>query len=210
MKSPKVRFVITLLFGWSGLHRFMAKKPWTGLLYLCTFGLCGIGWLYDIIKAWQACVRAKRAAEAKAARPEKESFEVVGLPYRMDAVESLARLNAKYNLTAEELIENGYAGDRIYKYSYKRGDVKLIPEPDNAHDSNAIKVVFSGTHIGYISSAENAALLARINAGDVDRVTGHIGGGDYRIVSEDGSDARYQSAVSATVTVTYKPQPARW
>lgn len=42
-------FVITLCLGWLGVHRFMQKKYGTGILWLCTFGLFGIGWIVDII-----------------------------------------------------------------------------------------------------------------------------------------------------------------
>ncbi len=33
--------------GVGGLHRFYLGKPWTGLLYLCTYNLAGIGLLVD-------------------------------------------------------------------------------------------------------------------------------------------------------------------
>lgn len=42
-------FIITLLFGWCGIHKFMQKKAGMGILYLLTFGLFGIGWVYDCI-----------------------------------------------------------------------------------------------------------------------------------------------------------------
>ena len=45
-----MNFVITLLFGWSGLHKFMQRKYGAGFLYLFTFGVFGIGWVIDIIK----------------------------------------------------------------------------------------------------------------------------------------------------------------
>ena len=35
------------LIGFTGAHRFYYGRPWTGLLWLCTFGLLGIGWLVD-------------------------------------------------------------------------------------------------------------------------------------------------------------------
>lgn len=36
------------IFGFLGAHRFYYGKPKTGTLWLCTFGLLGIGWLVDL------------------------------------------------------------------------------------------------------------------------------------------------------------------
>lgn len=47
-------FIITLLFGWCGVHKFIQKKIGMGLLYLCTMGLFGIGWIYDCIVAFRS------------------------------------------------------------------------------------------------------------------------------------------------------------
>lgn len=41
--------LLCIFLGFLGAHRFYTKKMWTGLLYLFTFGLCGIGWLVDIL-----------------------------------------------------------------------------------------------------------------------------------------------------------------
>lgn len=53
------KFLVTLFLGWSGVHKFMEKKPFLGILYLFTFGLFGIGWSIDIIKALIALIQYK-------------------------------------------------------------------------------------------------------------------------------------------------------
>lgn len=35
------------IFGFTGSHRFYYGKTWTGVLYFCTLGLLGIGWIVD-------------------------------------------------------------------------------------------------------------------------------------------------------------------
>lgn len=51
------KFVICLLFGWLGVHKFMEKKIGMGFLYLFTLGLFGVGWLVDIIRYFCAAIR---------------------------------------------------------------------------------------------------------------------------------------------------------
>ncbi|MBO4838703.1 MAG: TM2 domain-containing protein [Lachnospiraceae bacterium] len=47
--SKWTAFILCFLFGTFGVHRFYAGKIGTGLLWLCTLGFGGIGWLVDII-----------------------------------------------------------------------------------------------------------------------------------------------------------------
>jgi TM2 domain-containing membrane protein YozV len=52
MESSKSRLVALLLcifVGSLGIHRFYAGKTGTGILWLFTLGLCGIGTLVDLI-----------------------------------------------------------------------------------------------------------------------------------------------------------------
>ena len=53
-------FIITLLLGWLGVHKFMQKKYGLGVLYLCTLGLFGIGWIIDTILAFIRMVSGKQ------------------------------------------------------------------------------------------------------------------------------------------------------
>ena len=39
---------ILWIFGFTGSHRFYFGKRWTGLLWMCTLGLLGVGWLIDV------------------------------------------------------------------------------------------------------------------------------------------------------------------
>lgn len=48
-KSKTVALILCILGGYIGLHYFYVGRIGKGLLYMFTFGLCGIGWILDII-----------------------------------------------------------------------------------------------------------------------------------------------------------------
>lgn len=50
IKSAWVDFILCLIFGAYGVHKFREKKIGIGVLYLFTFGLFFFGWLYDCVK----------------------------------------------------------------------------------------------------------------------------------------------------------------
>ncbi len=48
-KDKWVAFILCFFFGVLGVHKFYEGKVGLGILYLFTGGLCGIGWLVDMI-----------------------------------------------------------------------------------------------------------------------------------------------------------------
>ena len=49
-KSKSTAFILCLFFGCLGIHRFYIGKVFTGIIYLFTFGLFGIGAFVDLIR----------------------------------------------------------------------------------------------------------------------------------------------------------------
>lgn len=49
-KKKQVALLLCIFGGYFGLHHFYVGKIGIGILYLCTVGLFGIGWIVDIIK----------------------------------------------------------------------------------------------------------------------------------------------------------------
>ena len=48
-KSRVAALILCVLFGYFGAHHFYVGKKGMGILYLFTVGLCGIGWIVDIV-----------------------------------------------------------------------------------------------------------------------------------------------------------------
>ena len=53
-------FLITLFLGWLGIHRFMKKKYITGAIWLCSFGLFGMGWFVDTVVAFVKMLKGEQ------------------------------------------------------------------------------------------------------------------------------------------------------
>lgn len=121
--SPGVAFGLWLacLFGLCGIHRFYLGKPFTGLLYLFTFGLLGIGQVIDLVrlrgmvedKNLLSEARARRALGAPAVRalpaaPARDPEEQM----RQDILKAAAQ--RKGNITvAQAVLATGKSFEQV-------------------------------------------------------------------------------------------------
>lgn len=48
-KKKWTAFWLCLFLGEFGIHRFYVGKVFTGLIWMFTLGLCGVGWLIDLL-----------------------------------------------------------------------------------------------------------------------------------------------------------------
>jgi hypothetical protein len=60
-----------------------------------------------------------------------------------------------------------YAGEDLW-HDMREGDrLTLVREADNPHDSNAVRVEWRGRKLGYLPRAENQAVAAALDKGEV-------------------------------------------
>ena len=111
--------------------------------------------------------------------------QIVGLDYRKANVMKLAKENPIYKLDKAAILKQGLTNTDIHKYIFADGPTELVQEPDNPHDPNAIKVVVSGQHIGYIKAGSCAHLNKVINEGRVEKILCRIYGGPYKGAFQD-------------------------
>lgn len=135
---------------------------------------------------------------------KEETFSVVGVKYYMDGVNRLGSENPNWRKHVKTLAENGLCGKRIFRYNYTSKPVKLVFEPNNPHDRNAIMVQIAGQKVGYISRDDNRHVGQILKKHDVKFVSGFISGGPYKIVSENGSTEKMEKLITIKVKIGYR------
>ena len=133
----------------------------------------------------------------------KEDFFVVGTPYYQKNIKLLACTTDEWKLTGKSAIESGLLGKKIFHYTYVNKPVKLVLEPDNPEDKNAIAVYIAGEKVGHISREDNIHVAQILNHKSVKYITSRISGGEYKVVSSDEKFIRVDGSVRITVRIAY-------
>lgn len=164
-----ISFIICLFFGYLGFHKFYEKKYKIGLLYLFTFGLLGIGWIYDIFIYLKIIIITNKNNINKVSnsnnffRESNSTFpkyddEYRNLKYEYYDVCVKGSLYRDFDITQIEL-------DHPVFFEF---------EPNNPHDENAIKILYNNLFIGYIPKNNLQEMMKSYSNGKSRQVCGFI------------------------------------
>lgn len=130
-------------------------------------------------------------------------LQVVGVYYRMENVKKLYCPNPDYKKRAKSIANSDLVNKKIYQYTYVNKPVKLVPEPKNEHDKNAIAVYIAGEHVGYISRDENIKINKILKSNEVKFISSFISGGPYKIVSQNGTSVKIDNSIKINIKIGY-------
>ena len=137
------------------------------------------------------------------AQYHEEVFFVAGPHYYEDNIRKLACRNPDYRYGAKRNISDGLVMRKIFQYTYINKPVKLIPEPDNPHDRNAVMVLIAGEKVGYIPADATLHVKRILTACDVKFISSFISGGKYKIVSNNGDVEKLESNIKIKIKIGY-------
>ena len=137
---------------------------------------------------------------------KKTTFLVAGIYYREDAViENLLYENSDYEMRKSEIIESCMEDTYIYKYDTFYGYADLVPEPDNPHDPNAIKVIVNDIHIGYVPAKRTKSIKKILDGSTIFEISCEIFGGPYKILPDEEADIeRGKTDIKSKICIEYK------
>lgn len=135
---------------------------------------------------------------------KEETFSAVGTHYYLKNIEKLATGNPEWKKRGKTLASQGYAGKRVYRYSYVNKPINLIQENNNPHDHNAVMIQIAGEKVGYISAEEALHVRDILNHHTVRFISAFIGGGDYKEIFSDGAFEKHEGEPFVRVKIGYK------
>lgn len=132
---------------------------------------------------------------------KEEKFSVVGVIYYIDNVDKLKVKNKDYDQSDDQFL-NSCSSKSVYQYYYINKPVKLIEEPKNKHDKNAIKVLIAGEHVGYIPRDECLHVKNILHKHEVKFISSFISGGKHKFV-DNGNVFISDRGISIDIKIGY-------
>lgn len=144
---------------------------------------------FDFFKKLFASPQKEEPVKAPSKSNKKvETHRVAGTNHRVKDIASMGLTNGEYLLNKKDLIKRKLFDKCIYQYVFKPSKIELIEEPENPHDSNAIKVLIDGTHVGYIKRGSCSHVKKLLKSNAIEKITAEIKGGKYKCLYDHGCD----------------------
>lgn len=169
--DKKVTLILCIFLGWLGVHRFYVGKTASGILYLLTCGICGFGWLIDMIliildkfkdgSGNYITSPASSTAAAPTTSPSELSTAKTADIKNEAATQSKTTIPSKIDgmplaykyFDVDICVISGQEPDYdaiADKLSNGSVILSLEVEPDNQYDAKAVKVMHEGSKLGYL------------------------------------------------------------
>ena len=130
-----------------------------------------------------SCAEDQAKRRAAAARRKTERMKVHGTSYREKEIRGLGYHNDDYDLSVKELRDD-FEGEKVFEL-YFDSTAKLVPEPENEFDKNAIRVEADDVPIGYVPKSKTKRVRELLASPGFRSVSVEIEGGRYKIARED-------------------------
>ena len=134
---------------------------------------------------------------------KKETFYLTGVSYYEKNILKLVETNPMWSFSPDQIRSKGLDCNIVYRYRYTVKPVQLVEEPKNPNDKNAVAAYMSGQLIGYIKREDNAHIKHVKNHSTVKSISGHITGGEYKIIYDDGNMEHNSKSFSVKIEIEY-------
>lgn len=171
-KNKTIALILCVLLGYLGIHRFYVGKTKSGVVYLLTAGLCGIGWIVDIILICTDKFSGITTTQ-RTYMPQSTQIQAVPIPQNFQA-QTTPVASTYVPMPFFPPISNGNG----LKYEYENdlcminitaaelgaelgGEITFKQEPENAYDENAVAIWQNGRKLGYIYRGQSQEMANR-------------------------------------------------
>lgn len=117
-----------------------------------------------------------------------ETHKVAGVTRYIDSIMELAEPNDLYDLSKQEMIDEGLIDEKVFQNDFSYNKVELVPEPNNEYNPKAVMVMIDGNKVGYIKDGSCAHVNKLISDGKIKGIDAEIGYGKYKIITEYEDD----------------------
>ena len=193
--------ICAALIGW---WQFLQLKTIGTAFCFVVAAVLFLGFLMDLVRL--ALRKRKKALKAQAAPAPSDYpdapdpgdlkrgnvFRAVNVENYLSNIRSLLEETPEYKLTESELIDSYLTDKKIWQYSFHPKAVTLQEDRDSAGNVH-LNILMDGKQVGMLPEQQCRALLqARKDGKQVEVVYCSIGGGPYKVITEDVHTGQYQ------------------